>query len=78
MSRPLRRGRAKLGALPDDLYDYLQTPAPRIGRPPRHDFSCWRVVDDWPEAIPIGEAELDLFEVHFGDLLDELFGAKQA
>ena len=78
MSHARRRGRAKLGALPDDLYDYLQTPAPRVGRPPRYDFSCWQVVDDWPETVPISEAELDLFEAHFGDLLDELFGAKRA
>ena len=78
MSRPLRRGRAKLGALPDDLYDYLQTPAPRIGRPPRHDFSRWQVMDDWPEKVPISDAELELFETHFGDLLDELFGGKRA
>ena len=30
------------------------------------------------KAIPISEAELDLFDTHFGDLLDELFGAKRA
>ena len=78
MSCAPHRGRAKLDALPDDLYDYLQTPPARIGRPPRHDFSRWRVVDDWPQAVPISEAELDLFEAHFGDVLDELFGARRA
>jgi len=31
-------------------------------------------VDDWPERIPITEAELDVIEAHFGHLLDELFG----
>ena len=78
MSRAPLRGRAKLGALPDDLYDYLQTSAPHVGRPARHDFSCWQVVDDWPETVPIYEAELDLLEAHFGDRLDDLFGAKRA
>jgi hypothetical protein len=61
------------GALPDDLYSYL-SPPPRIGRPVKHDLTDWTVTDDWPEAIPITEAELDVFEAWFGDLFDELFG----
>ncbi len=32
------------------------------------------IVDDWPERIPVTEAELDVIEAHFGHLLDELFG----
>jgi hypothetical protein len=30
------------------------------------------ITDDWPAHVPVTEAELDLFEVHFGPLLDEL------
>ncbi len=57
MSLAPRPGCAKLGTLPDDLYGYLQTPKPRVGRPPRHDFSRWRVADDWPATVPISDAE---------------------
>jgi hypothetical protein len=32
------------------------------------------VTDDWPEDVPVAEAEIDVFEAWFGDLLDELFG----
>ena len=69
MSRP----RASLGVLPDDLY-IERTPWPRIGRPPKHDVEAWTVTDDWPDAVPITDAELDVFEAWFGDLFDELFG----
>lgn len=31
-----------------------------------------KISDDWPDKIPISEAELDLFEAHFGDVLDGL------
>jgi hypothetical protein len=48
---------------------------PFIGRPPKHDLSTWIVTDDWPEQIPVTEAEVDVFEAWFGDLFDELFGA---
>ncbi|PZP39579.1 MAG: hypothetical protein DI598_19865 [Pseudopedobacter saltans] len=34
----------------------------------------WTVSDDWPERVPVTEAEIDLFEAWFGDILDELFG----
>ncbi|WP_247657844.1 hypothetical protein [Aquabacter sp. L1I39] len=29
---------------------------------------------DWPEAVPITEAEIDVFERWFGDLFDDLLG----
>lgn len=66
------------GILPDDLYDYLpqddvETPTPRIGRPSRYDVDSWTVTDDWPEHVPVTEAEIDLFEAYFGDILDEMF-----
>lgn len=67
------------GILPDDLYDYvpqdgIETPAPRIGCPPKHDVETWTVTDDWPDRVPVTEAEIDLFEAWFGDIFDELFG----
>nr|WP_245572999.1 hypothetical protein [Lichenihabitans psoromatis] len=67
------------GILPDDLYDYIpqddiETPAPRIGRPPKHDVETWTVTDDWPERVPVTDAEIDLFEAWFGDIFDELLG----
>jgi len=61
--------------LPDDLYSYVSTPAPRIGRPPTHDLETWQVVDDWPGRVPVTEAEVNVFEAWFGDLFDKLFGA---
>jgi hypothetical protein len=72
---PDRRGRAKTGALPSDLYAYAEArPSPRIGRPPKHDLTTWTVSDDWPDPIPVTEAEIEVFERWFGDLFDELFG----
>ena len=47
---------------------------PFPGRPPKHDLSDWTVADDWPEHVPVTEAEVDVFEACFGDLFDELFG----
>jgi len=32
------------------------------------------VTDDWPETVPIAEAELRVFEAYFGGFLDEIFG----
>ena len=32
------------------------------------------VVDDWPEIVPVTEAELQVFEAYFGGVLDEIFG----
>lgn len=44
-------------------------------RRPKHDVSTWTVTDDWPEKVPITEAEIEIFERYFGDVLDELFGS---
>lgn len=43
-------------------------------RRPKHDVSTWTVTDDWPEKVPITEAEIEIFERYLGDVLDELFG----
>jgi hypothetical protein len=32
------------------------------------------VTDDWPEIVPITEAELRAIESHFAEELDDLFG----
>ena len=31
------------------------------------------MTDDWPDEVPIIEAEIDVFEAWFGDLFGELF-----
>ena len=67
--------RFNAAAPPDDLYDYAQPCERRPGRPVKHDLSDWCVVDDWPDRVPVTEAEADVFEAWFGDILDELFGA---
>ncbi|ENR5136376.1 hypothetical protein ACEWHB_001463 [Pseudomonas aeruginosa] len=76
------RGRPHLPApraLPDDLYDYNDDPALRIS-PPREslsgafDVEKLPVIDDWPDEVPITEAEIQVFERWFGDVFDEMFG----
>jgi len=64
------------GLLPGDLYDYLRPTARRIGRPAKKDRSDWAVTDDWPDEVPITEAEIEVFEAWFGDLFDELFSTR--
>jgi hypothetical protein len=61
----------------EQLEALLSYPWPFPGRPPKHDLSTWTVTDDWPEHIPVTEAEVDVFEACFGDLFDELFGPCQ-
>jgi hypothetical protein len=63
-----------------DFFDYA---SPERTRPQRGGVqrrtavarSGMEITDDWPARIPVTEAELDLFEVHFGPLLDELLGS---
>jgi hypothetical protein len=73
-SRP-RRTRSP-GSLPDDLYDYLRPASRRRGRPARKTRSEWIVTDDWPDEVPITEAEIEVFEAWFGELFDELFSTR--
>lgn len=64
--------------LPDDLYDYLDDRPQRSGAPRAADdraLCSLPVVDDWPDRVPVTEAEIDVFERYFGDLLDKIFGA---
>jgi hypothetical protein len=62
--------------LPADLYDNARPPARRAGRPAPEDTTTWTVTDDWPDEVPITEAELDVFEAWFGDLFDEFFSTR--
>jgi hypothetical protein len=59
-----------------DLYDWLDPPIRRRVHRTRKDRNQtdWTVTDDWPEDIPVTEAELDVFEAWFGELFEELFG----
>ncbi|MDP3745619.1 MAG: hypothetical protein Q8Q88_01085 [Phenylobacterium sp.] len=45
-----------------------------MGRPPKHNLAAWRVVDDWPQQVPVNPEETDVFERWFGDMIEELFG----
>jgi len=65
-----------------DLYDYAR-PVPSAAPEPRcrarkevERQASHKISDDWPDHVPVTETELDLFEVHFGPLLDELLGSK--
>lgn len=76
-----RRARAASGSLPDDLYDYIDEDMPTSpeapvveGRGTEPSLDHWTVSDDWPECVPVTEAEIDLFEAWFGDIIDEMFG----
>jgi hypothetical protein len=63
-------------ALADDLYDYARPPVRRRARPAPEDPTRWTATDDWPEEVPVTEAEIEMFEAWFGDLFDELFSAR--
>jgi hypothetical protein len=82
-SRRVRRGRPRQPVpktLPDDLYSYSDDPVPsltpqqRRPSPQAFDVEKLPVIDDWPEKVPVTEAEFDIFERYFGDVLDRLFG----
>ena len=72
MARASRQNRATNGNVVD-LYDY----APKRRRV-RSAARKWNptVFDDGPARIPVTDAEIDIIEVHFADLLDELFGPR--
>lgn len=71
-----RRRLGKSGVALDDLYDYARPPRRRPGRPIGNDPASWIVKDDWPESVPITDAEFDVFEAWFGDLFDELLSPR--
>ncbi|PRD41670.1 hypothetical protein C5748_20570 [Phyllobacterium phragmitis] len=84
--RHARKGRPRQPVpetLPDDLFDYADDPAPdgraRAGDAPllAPNGQRMRVTDDWPEDIPVIEAEIDVFERWFGDVFDDLLNPRK-
>jgi hypothetical protein len=79
MARPRKSRRQNLAATDapcDDLYDYARPPRQRPSRPAPEHPRTWTVKDDWPEDVPVTEAEIEVFEAWFGDLFDELFSTR--
>lgn len=60
-----------------DFFDYAPRRVLRE-KPRRRREPKWQpiVTDDFPDPLPITDAELDIIEAHFADLLDELFGPR--
>jgi hypothetical protein len=74
--RRVRRVLPEWSGDPEDLYDYARLPAPRAGRAPLRLAGAITVTDDWPEIVPVTDAELRVMESHFAEELDELFGPR--
>jgi hypothetical protein len=76
LPRKLRRRTPRRWAeCPDDLHDYAKGVAPRrAASRMRKDDGPITVTDDWPERVPIGDAELRVLEGHLRKELDDLFG----
>ncbi|HWL05401.1 MAG TPA: hypothetical protein VNQ99_10780 [Xanthobacteraceae bacterium] len=74
--RKRKAAQPSLGALPNKA-DHPDEPASNA-RPPRRKSPKWhdnlRVIDDWPERVPVTLAEVQVFERWFGDVFDEMFG----
>lgn len=73
MASPRKTGQLSVS---QQLEALLGEPWPFAGRPPRHDLSAWAVTDDWPDPVPVTEAEVAAFERWFGDLFDAMFGPR--
>lgn len=71
--RPRRAIPTQIGIL-GDLHDYNQLPLVRVSRRRAEEDVEIVVTDDWPEFVPITEAELRVMEAYFAKELDELFG----
>ena len=61
--KPEAASRSRLGKRPltasEQLEELLGYPWPFPGRPPKHDLSTWTVTDDWPNPVPVTEAEIE-------------------
>ncbi len=66
--------RRPMGAAPLDLYDYAEVGGSLAKRKRRRRTQRLRVTDNWPEVMPVTEAEVRVIEAYFTDILDELFG----
>jgi len=73
--RPRRAPRGWSEGL-EDLHDYMRAPLQRAAPRARviKDNGPIVVTDDWPERVPIGDAELRAIEGHLRKELDDLFG----
>lgn len=69
-----RSRRARSPTASEQLEELLGYPWPFPSRPPQHDLSTWTVTDDWPDPVPVTQAEIEVFERWFGDLFDQLCG----
>ena len=69
-----RRRRLPIDAPLDDFYDYAAALARPERRQAKRERRTLTVTDDWPEDVPVTEAEIAVFEAWFGELFDELFG----
>lgn len=69
---PTSAPRLPPGRLPDNLYSYAEIPPPRCRTRPSFAPIPMAVTDDWPEYVPVTEAEIAVFEAWFGDILEEL------
>jgi hypothetical protein len=36
-----------------------------------------KIIDDWPDRVPVFVEELKLYELYFAEELDEIFGIKK-
>ena len=68
--------RAPVDAGLGSLYDYARASSRPGRRRAKRDRTAWTVTDDWPEEVPVTEAEIEVFETWFGELFDELFPAR--
>ena len=82
-AQPGRPRQSAPRTLPDDLFDYADDPTPESRARAEDtpllgpDGQRTRVTDDWPEDIPVTEAEIDVFERWFGDVFDGLLNPKR-
>lgn len=74
--RHVRRVLPAWSGAPEDLFDYAQPAAPRAGGSRACSDKPIKVTDDWPEVVPITEAELRVMEGHFAEELDAMFGPR--
>ena len=60
----------------EDLHDYMRAPPQRATSRACviKDSGPIVVTDDWPERVPIGDAELRAIDDHLRKELDDLFG----
>jgi hypothetical protein len=63
-----RSSRNPAPTISEQLESLLGYSWPFPGQPPKHDLSAWTVTDDWPERVPVTEAEMEVFERWLGNL----------